>query len=286
MTQFRLATGNASRHPGVLLAVVALHTGFLALLMFNPPHWENRIEAEKPPLQLPVPLRMMMVKVIATPRAVAGASQTTPNRTVPVEALPTPAPPTPRAVKSATSEKPLAASPTIQKQPSPKPMQEKAKASPTISPSNLPVKDEPSPISLAASSTGNGTAAGKAEESRGQSVGSSQHAARAGSSKGAEIASAAGTSTGPSFGAAYLNNPAPDYPTLAKRLGQQGKVLLRVLVTANGLAKEVRLFHSCGAEMLDKSAIRAVKHWRFIPARQGDENVEAWVQVPIMFQLN
>jgi protein TonB len=62
--------------------------------------------------------------------------------------------------------------------------------------------------------------------------------------------------------------------------------LLRVYVTADGQAKTVKLHTSSGASSLDDAAISAVRHWRFVPAKQGDNAVAAWVQVPIVFKLN
>lgn len=90
----------------------------------------------------------------------------------------------------------------------------------------------------------------------------------------------------PRFDAAYLNNPAPAYPLGARRMGVQGKVLLRVHVSAEGAATEVQLHKSSGFPALDEAALAAVRKWRFAPARQGSEAVAAWVQVPIDFKLN
>jgi protein TonB len=89
----------------------------------------------------------------------------------------------------------------------------------------------------------------------------------------------------PRFDAAYLQNPPPAYPALARRMHEQGRVLLRVLVTAEGLAERVELKTGSGAERLDRAALDAVKRWRFIPARQGEQAVSAWVVVPISFSL-
>ena len=47
----------------------------------------------------------------------------------------------------------------------------------------------------------------------------------------------------PSFNAAYLDNPAPVYPPLARRSGEQGRVVLRVHVTASGAAENGRTAH-------------------------------------------
>lgn len=89
----------------------------------------------------------------------------------------------------------------------------------------------------------------------------------------------------PRFDAAYLNNPEPDYPTLSKRLGEEGRVLLRVLVTPEGLADQVEVRQSSGYARLDQAALATVKRWRFTPARRGEERVLAWVLVPLSFQL-
>ena len=89
----------------------------------------------------------------------------------------------------------------------------------------------------------------------------------------------------PRFDAAYLQNPPPVYPPLARRMGEQGRVFLRVLVAADGLAHEVELKTSSGSPRLDHAALDIVKRWRFVPARQGDQAVAAWVVVPISFSL-
>ena len=89
----------------------------------------------------------------------------------------------------------------------------------------------------------------------------------------------------PNFSASYLENPAPAYPPLARRVGEQGKVMLRVLVNAKGTADTVELRSSSGSNRLDEAALESVKHWRFVPARQGDQPVPAWVLIPITFSL-
>lgn len=89
----------------------------------------------------------------------------------------------------------------------------------------------------------------------------------------------------PSFNADYLQNPAPAYPPLSRRLREQGKVMLRVFVGLQGLPEKVELDRSSGSERLDRSALEAVKQWKFVPARQGSMPVAAWVRVPISFSL-
>lgn len=102
----------------------------------------------------------------------------------------------------------------------------------------------------------------------------------------AAAAPASDVVTSPRFDAAYLANPAPAYPPLARRAGEQGRVLLRVLVTADGLAGQVEVRVGSGSERLDEAARDAVRRWRFIPARRGSDPVAAWVVVPIDFRLD
>lgn len=91
--------------------------------------------------------------------------------------------------------------------------------------------------------------------------------------------------TPPSFNAAYLNNPAPAYPSLSRRMGEEGSVVVRVFVSEDGKAAQVQLKTSSRHSRLDEAALEAVRRWRFVPARRGDTAVSAWVLVPISFSL-
>lgn len=88
------------------------------------------------------------------------------------------------------------------------------------------------------------------------------------------------------FDADYLHNPKPVYPPLSRRLGEEGKVLLKVRVTAQGTAEQVDIQTGSGYARLDAAARDAVLRWRFVPARRGDEPVAASVIVPITFALD
>lgn len=91
--------------------------------------------------------------------------------------------------------------------------------------------------------------------------------------------------TPPVFNADYLKNPAPPYPAQSRRLGEEGRVILRVLVSAAGAAEEVQIRTSSGSPRLDEAARETVRQWKFQPARRGSEAVAAWVLVPIRFSL-
>jgi len=88
-----------------------------------------------------------------------------------------------------------------------------------------------------------------------------------------------------SANAAYLKNPAPEYPQMAQRRGWEGTVLLRVEVLPSGKPGQIQLQKSSGRDALDAAALAAVKRWSFVPAKQGDVPQAGWVSVPIDFKL-
>jgi len=83
----------------------------------------------------------------------------------------------------------------------------------------------------------------------------------------------------------YLYNPPPDYPPRARRLGLEGEVLVRTRVQPNGECGELVLGQSSGYALLDQAALKAVRTWRFRPARRGDEEIVSWVEIPVRFRL-
>jgi periplasmic protein TonB len=90
----------------------------------------------------------------------------------------------------------------------------------------------------------------------------------------------------PRHDAAHLSNPAPAYPSLSRRLGEQGKVLLDVHILPDGRVAEVRLRHSSGYRRLDEAAMNAVQHWRYVAAHRGDVPIAYWYVQPIVFSLH
>lgn len=91
--------------------------------------------------------------------------------------------------------------------------------------------------------------------------------------------------TEPKYGAAYLHNPPPVYPIMARRLGISGHVLVRAEVTTDGHCRDAHIIKSSGYRILDNTALAAVKKWRFIPATRGSEPVTATVDIPLNFTL-
>jgi len=99
----------------------------------------------------------------------------------------------------------------------------------------------------------------------------------------AQAASArAGTNAKPR----YRSNPPPDYPLEARRLKQQGVVILSVAVNAAGHPISVSLSRGSGFPSLDKAALDAVSRWSFEPAQTAGMPMASHVEVPVRFSLS
>ena len=83
----------------------------------------------------------------------------------------------------------------------------------------------------------------------------------------------------------HLHNPKPAYPAVARARNWEGVSHLRVYVLPNGAAGQVQLASSSGHDVLDSAALAAVKQWRFVPAKRGDQAIASWVQFPIVWKL-
>jgi protein TonB len=77
----------------------------------------------------------------------------------------------------------------------------------------------------------------------------------------------------------------PAYPETARRRGEQGRVVLQVNVSAEGLPVTVSVAESSGYPVLDAAAQTAVQRWRFVPATRGGASVPAVAEVPVRFRL-
>jgi len=83
----------------------------------------------------------------------------------------------------------------------------------------------------------------------------------------------------------YKNNPPPSYPRAARKRGWQGTVVLSVFVGEAGQVENLWVLNSSGYNLLDNSAVNAVRNWVFEPGMKGNKKVSMWVKVPIRFQL-
>jgi protein TonB len=90
----------------------------------------------------------------------------------------------------------------------------------------------------------------------------------------------------PTHVAAYLQNPKPDYPALSVRRGEQGQVVLNVLIGVEGKAQKAEIVKSSGFERLDAAALATVLRWRYVPGKRGGVPEEMWFKVPLAFVLD
>lgn len=79
-------------------------------------------------------------------------------------------------------------------------------------------------------------------------------------------------------------NRKPEYPKMSLRLGEQGTVVLTVMVKSDGSAGDVEVKSSSGFTRLDRAAADAVKTWRFNPATIDGKAVDKSYEVPITFK--
>ncbi len=89
----------------------------------------------------------------------------------------------------------------------------------------------------------------------------------------------------PSSDADYLNNPKPPYPPLSKRMGEQGKVVIRTLIGADGVAQEATIQQSSGFDRLDQAALATARKWRYVPGKRAGVAEAMWFNVPFSFVL-
>ncbi len=83
----------------------------------------------------------------------------------------------------------------------------------------------------------------------------------------------------------YDRNPPPRYPQQARKRGFQGRVILNVLVGKDGRVADIGLQESSGHSILDNVALETVRGWAFTPGRRGEDPVEMWIRVPMLFEL-
>ncbi len=96
----------------------------------------------------------------------------------------------------------------------------------------------------------------------------------------------------PSASGTYTSKPSilassrPIYPRIARESGWEGTVVLRTLIDPTGNPIQVKIRKSSGHPILDREAEKAIKKWKFQPAKDGNIPIAKWVDIPIKFDLN
>ena len=77
----------------------------------------------------------------------------------------------------------------------------------------------------------------------------------------------------------------PPYPELSRRLGETGKVVLRVELDETGRVSTAQVIASSGYKRLDAAALAAVRSWRCQPAQRDGQAVRSVALQPFDFTL-
>jgi len=124
-------------------------------------------------------------------------------------------------------------------------------------------------------------------------------AAGDGAAPSSAVSSPSGTgevevAAGPAAGAAvtrqiqpadYLRAPVLEYPSASRRYGEQGRVVLRVLIGREGQAEKIELHEASAFPRLNEAAIEAARRALYKPYTEDGVAQPAWVLVALSFQL-
>ncbi len=78
---------------------------------------------------------------------------------------------------------------------------------------------------------------------------------------------------------------APAYPPISRRMGEEGKLVLRVELDEEGLVDTAEIINSSGYARLDEAAMTAVKSWQCKPPLRDGQSVRAIALQPFNFVL-
>nr|WP_302981377.1 TonB family protein [Plesiomonas shigelloides] len=183
--------------------------------------------------------------------------------------------------KAAETAKPKQAKPVLKKEPAPK------KVAPKIPEGKTPKKtvkkterkstdntEQHNPVAASASATATNKSA--TTQSASGAPNTASHAAPA------STAQARGSNSEPRF---RVPPSAPEYPKASRMRRQEGTVLLEVKLGTQGEQLQVVLLKSSGFPLLDRSALKAVKGWQFLPQEINGQGVSHVVRIPVRFEL-
>ena len=212
--------------------------------------------------------------------------QPAPQKTEPKKAVEPSAAPAKAAGTAETDQaKPKQAKPVLKKEPAPK------KVAPKIPEEKAPKKTVKKTVkkterkstdnteqhnSVAASASATAANKSATTQSASGAPNTASHAAPA------STAQASGSSSEPRF---RVPPSAPEYPKASRMRRQEGTVLLEVKLGTQGEQLQVVLLKSSGFPLLDRSALKAVKGWQFLPQEINGQGVSHVVRIPVRFEL-
>ncbi len=96
----------------------------------------------------------------------------------------------------------------------------------------------------------------------------------------------AGIKKAPEIDPKFKRRFQPEYPPTSRRLGEEGSVVLQVLVGPDGAVKDGKVQTSSGFPRLDEAALKhALRAWRFTPGSEDGVPVTAWHSVKVTFKI-
>ena len=195
----------------------------------------------------------------------------------PSQELPKPPPPKPPPPKPEVKPKPK---PVVKPRPQPDPIPERL-ALPRPLPVAPPTTSRPASTTSASSAAAYGRGSGTASGT--------------GTGSGTGSGSGSGTGSGPGAGTALqgylakvrsLLEKNKIYPSQARSRNEQGTVLVRFTISANGSIAGISLSRSSGSSTLDQAAQETVnKVGRFPPIPPEVQKTSLTVQVPLAYRL-
>ena len=89
----------------------------------------------------------------------------------------------------------------------------------------------------------------------------------------------------PIFPPKVLSSVLPEYPASALEKGAEGVAVIEVNIALDGSVSDLRIKSSSGSAEMDRSALSAVKQWKFSPALQGGGAIASVFEVPVRFKI-
>lgn len=78
----------------------------------------------------------------------------------------------------------------------------------------------------------------------------------------------------------------PEYPPTSRRLGEEGSLILQVLVGADGRVTDLKLVQTSGVDRLDQAALEGVKgNYRFVPGTIDGKPAPMWFTFRFTWKL-
>ncbi|MEC5399650.1 energy transducer TonB [Uliginosibacterium sp. H1] len=84
----------------------------------------------------------------------------------------------------------------------------------------------------------------------------------------------------------YRVQPSIQYPAQSRRLNEQGRVLVRILIGTNGNPQQVVVSKSSGFSRLDDAVIAGIRRASFYPYEENGQAIPVWVVAPFDFNLD